>query len=167
MQNRGCFIAMVVGGSAALALSLSWFFYFLPQWKMLAASNMAFEIERRLEAYHRAFGTWPDGGNTDILLALRGRNPGNTIFIREEHGFPVRANAFIDQWEMPLVFTRAADGRPVPVSSGPNRKPGDQDDVGSAIAAKKAADIYGAGKIPPYEPEPQAKPASADGIHRE
>lgn len=157
MQNRGCFIAMVVVGSAALALSLSWFFYFLPQWKNLAASNMVFEIERRLEAYHTAFGAWPEGGNTDILLALRGRNPGKTMFIREDHGFPIRANAFIDQWEMPVIFTRTADGKPVPVSSGANRKPGDGDDVDSSLAAKKAIEIFGAGKIPAYVPDPPAK----------
>ena len=151
MQNRGCMVAMLVVGSAALTLSLSWFFYFLPKWRDLAASNVTFELERRIDAYKSQFGEWPKGGNTDILLALRGQNPAKLAIIRENDGFPVKANAFVDTWETPLAFHTMEDGRPRPVSAGRNKRHGDKDDVDATEARNTAMKLH-SGKIPEFVP---------------
>jgi hypothetical protein len=156
-SRRGCLVAAVVAGSALLALGLSWHFHFLPKWRRLLASNTAFEIERRLEAHHRLFGQWPQGSNTDILLALRGRNPGNTPLVSDRDGFPIAGNAFVDQWGSPIVFSFDGDGRPRATSPGPNRRPGDADDIDSSAARADARRQYG-DNIPPFEPQRSTSP---------
>lgn len=151
---------MVVAGSAALVLGLSWHFYFLPRWKKLITSNLCLTLELRLESYQRQFSGWPEGENTDILLALRGRNPESIVFVKDNDGFPVENNAFVDQWETPLRFDRDATGVPRPVSAGPNKRHGDADDIDATLARNDARKRYGTDdKIPKFEPE---KPAPAD-----
>ncbi|MFM7180641.1 MAG: hypothetical protein ACKO2G_04145 [Verrucomicrobiales bacterium] len=161
MQNRGCFLAMVVAGTAALVLGLSWTFYFLPRWKKLLTSNLCLTIELRLESYQRRFTTWPDGENTDILLALRGRNPDSLVFVKDSDGFPVANNAFVDQWETPLRFNRDTSGVPRAISAGPNKRHGDADDIDATAARGDALKLYGSNdKIPKFEPEAPAAPAT-------
>ena len=158
-------VALVVAGSALLVLSLTWTLYFFPQMKKLVTSYTALEIERRMESYQRHLGQWPAGSNTDILLALRGNNPQKLVFL-QDGGFSIQANAFVDQWESPFYFRVEADGRPRPVSPGPNKKPGDSDDIDSSAAREHAAKAN-QGQIPPWEPEgavsaaPPAAPAPA------
>jgi hypothetical protein len=144
---------MVVAGSAALVLALSWTFYFLPRWKKLLTSNLCLTIELRLESYQRKFQNWPEGENTDILLALRGRNPASLVFVRDSDGFPVENNAFVDQWKTPLRFDRDPTGVPRAVSAGPNKRHGDADDIDSTAARGDARKLYGSDeKIPKFEP---------------
>lgn len=133
--SRGCSVALVVGGSFALAASLMWFFYYLPKTKAFSSSTIALAIEKRLDDYHDAFGAWPEGGNTDILLALRGNNPESRAILKESDGFPITGNALVDGWENPFHFRTGEDGRPVPISPGPNGQPGDADDIDSSEAA--------------------------------
>lgn len=153
---------MVVAGSAALVLSLSWAFYFLPRWKKLLTSNLCLTLELRLESYQRRFAAWPRGDNTDILLALRGRNPDSVVFVKDSDGFPILNNAFVDQWETPLRFDIDAAGMPRPVSAGPNKRHGDKDDINAAAAREDARKRYSSDdKIPKFEPETPAPPASA------
>ena len=144
-------VALVVTGSALLVLSLTWLLYFFPEMKKLLASYTALEIERRLDSYHRHVGQWPTGSNTDILLALRGNNPQKMVFV-QDGGIPVQANAFVDQWDSPFYFRFEADGRPQALSPGPNKKPGDADDIDSSAARDHAAKRYQGG-IPPWDPE--------------
>lgn len=145
---------MVVAGSAALVLALSWTFYFLPNWKKVIISNHCLTIELRLESYHRRFSQWPEGENTDILLALRGRNPGSLVFIKDNDGFLIENNALVDQWETPLRFPRDADGRPRPISAGPNKRHGDADDIDATTARADAIKHYGSdANIPKFEPD--------------
>ena len=148
---------MVVAGSAALVLALSWTFYFLPRWKKLLTSNLCLTLELRLESYQRRFAAWPEGENTDILLALRGRNPESLAFIKDNDGFPIENNAFIDQWGSPLRFARDAAGVPRPFSAGPNKRHGDADDIDATLARGDARKRYGTDdKIPKFEPESAA-----------
>lgn len=152
---------MVVAGTAALVLGLSWTFYFLPRWKKLLTSNLCLTIELRLESYQRRFTTWPDGENTDILLALRGRNPDSLVFVKDSDGFPVANNAFVDQWETPLRFNRDTSGVPRAISAGPNKRHGDADDIDATAARGDALKLYGSNdKIPKFEPEAPAAPAT-------
>ena len=153
---------MVVAGSAALMVGLSWTFYFLPRWKRVITSNHCLTIELRLESYHRRFSHWPEGENTDILLALRGRNPTALVFIKDSDGFLIENNALVDQWQTPLRFERHATGAPRPVSAGPNKRHGDGDDIDATAARNDARKHYGSDdKIPKFEPEaPSPAPAA-------
>lgn len=151
---------MVVVGAAGLALGLSWTFWFLPRLKKLVASNHCLTLELRFESYHRRFQTWPEGGNTDILLALRGSNPKKIVFLRDSDGFPIENNALVDPWETPLRIERDTSGIPRPVSAGPNKRHGDDDDIDSRVAREDARKLYGSDeKIPQFEPEAAAAAA--------
>lgn len=150
---------MVVVGAAGLALGLSWTFWFLPRLKKLVASNHCLTLELRFESYHRRFSQWPEGGNTDILLAMRGQNPGRVVFIKDNDGFLIANNAIVDPWETAFRIERDAGGVPRPVSAGPNKRHGDGDDIDSRVAREDARKVYGSDeKIPKFEPEASPVP---------
>jgi len=149
-RKRGCLIALVFVGVAALTSSIILYFHVMPSLRELAASNLVFEMNRRLDAYHREFGDWPEGDATDVLMALRGRNPGGLVFIPHD-GFPIERNLVVDAWKHPVYYITDDSGRLRAISPGKNGIPGDKDDIDESVAAGKAATIHPDG-IPRFDP---------------
>lgn len=158
-RKRGCLIALVFVAVSALTAALFLHFQVMPKLRLLAASNLVFETNRRLDAYHREFGAWPHGDATDVLMALRGRNPGALVFVPHD-GFPIEGNRIVDAWKNPLYFITDDEGRLRSLSPGKNGLPGDDDDVDESIAAEKARAMYPDG-IPLFAPERPAETAAA------
>lgn len=82
-------------------------------------------IHTALLAYRNEFGKWPDGGTADILLALRGENPGKVTFLDLKDKAPT---LMLDAWGMPYKITIVSNAI-IMATAGPNRTWGDSDDL--------------------------------------
>lgn len=144
-------VAVVVVAAAMFTAALYLYFIAMPKLKDLAASNLAFELDRRIEAYHLEFGKWPEGDATDILLQLQGENPGNLVFVTPD--FPIERNRIVDAWGHPVFFQTDSEGRPWAISPGRSGTPGTDDDIDRTVAAEKAHTVFPDG-TPPFTPIP-------------
>ncbi len=160
VNRTGCLVAVVVVAAAMFTAALYLYFFTYPKLKDLAASNLAFELDRRIEAFHLEFREWPKGDETDILLQLQGDNPGNLVFVTPD--FPIERNRIVDAWGNPVFFQPDAEGRPWAISPGRSGKPGTKDDIDRTVAAEKAHTVFPDG-TPPFTPIPAENVPRVDG----
>jgi len=148
VKNKGCSIALIITSVFLLVTVVTFYFYFYPRLERLASSTICYAVEKRIHDYYDAFGEWPSGDNTSILLQLRGDNPDNRIILKEEDGFLIDGNQLVDQWGHPLIINFTDDG-PHVLSPGKSGIHGTDDDVDRSIFLKMQGENSESSEKPP------------------
>ncbi len=82
-----------------------------------------------MENYRGKFGSYPSGGNAQIMNALMGSNPEKFMFIELGVHSTNRSGEFIDPWRTPYRITLDGTNGVVIRSAGINKIFGDKDDI--------------------------------------
>ena len=129
---RGCVIAIIAGSLLILAVSILYFLFVWPDQQRKGTSACIYVIEKAMVEYTADFDAGPEGENGDIAALLLGNNPRDKAYLAKK-SIVLRDGQFVDFWKRPLSFTRGTDGSLAVLSSGPNGKFGDDDDIDSQL----------------------------------
>lgn len=131
-MHRGCVTIIISGSVVILLASLALRFFFTTEYQQKGSAQIIYVIEKAMGEYKEDYGTYPEGGNSNVVNILLGNNSRQKLYLPRDSTV-IRNGVMVDLWKHPLQINVKGNSLVV-ISAGKNKHFGDDDDITSQLA---------------------------------